>query len=91
MSTSADATSTDLSDLFAVDDKDDRVARTVPAATGFCEEEDAHRLIALQFNPDARFCRNCELYFEHLWRCPKCFDALADVGAAPFHRKRKRI
>lgn len=70
-------------------------APQVAIVTGLSDEEDARREIAKRFNPEMRFCRNCETYAErhspdapnHFW-CDYCGDILADVGAEPHRRKR---
>lgn len=56
----------------------------LPAPTGMDEVEDAKRLVALQLNPNARVCINCEVYFEvgpdRSNSCHMCWCALQPVG-----------
>jgi hypothetical protein len=36
-----------------------------PIPTGLDDQEDAHRYMAMRFNPNLLFCPNCELCLEH--------------------------
>lgn len=63
-----------------------------PAAltiTGLSDEEDAARHLALRFNPDLRFCPNCETVMvpqPYNW-CPYCGDHCREVGTKPRIKK----
>jgi hypothetical protein len=44
-------------------DSSNRKSELIP--TGLDDQEDAHRYMAMRFNPNLLFCPNCELCFEH--------------------------
>jgi len=75
--------------------KDDPIcAPQVPAVvTGLSDEDDAARYLALRFNPDLRFCPNCETYHGaaregmHDHWCSYCGDTLRPVGTRPRIKK----
>lgn len=63
---------------------------TEPVVTGLSDEEDAQRHLALRFNPDLRFCPNCETVIDSKltgFYCPRCSETLQTVGSRARHRK----
>lgn len=89
---SPEPTKLNLDEAFAVDETGNgsaRFAEKIP--TGFSEEEDAARLLAIHFN--ALFCRNCETYHEQAVSvcCPRCYRVLSPVGTPPLTTKRKHL
>lgn len=59
--------------------------------TGLSDEDDAARYLALRFNPDLRFCPNCETVVDtskvdRPW-CIYCGDNLQPMGTKPRLRK----
>lgn len=80
----------DLSDLFCTAAK--VVIPPVPVPTGLSEEEDAQRYLALRFNPDLKFCPNCEVVVDGNltgFYCHTCTDTLQEVGTAPRRKKHR--
>lgn len=59
-----------------------------PVPTGLSEEDDAARLIALEFNSSLLYCPNCEVSYEND-RCPRCLSRLQPQGTPPLSTKRK--
>lgn len=96
-STSAGATTIKgFDDLFVVDvtaDSEHLPIRAERIVTGLSDEEDAQALIARRFDPDLRFCPNCEIYLNsHLtgFFCPTCHDTLQMPGTPARRRKHFR-
>lgn len=57
-----------------------------PVVTGLSDEEDALRHLAERFDPDLKFCTNCEVAY-HSPLCMRCFDMTSPMGTPP--RKKK--
>jgi hypothetical protein len=61
--------------------------------TGLSDEEDAGRHLALRFNPELRFCPNCETFHgppvkgKHDHWCSYCGDNLRPMGTKPRTKK----
>lgn len=79
-----------LDEMFQVPPEWDDVPRPEPVVTGLSDEEDARRHLARRFNPDLKFCPNCEMIMDAKktgFFCPHCRDTLAEIGTQPRRRK----